>query len=165
MEYKYPEGIKIIIKNTSLQNIKNDNIYYQPCQNNCVPRGVFKVGEKAILKHHTCNDEKVIISPNFAYYLDFGEGYVSDWFSEQEIEYIAGKEELVQSNFKHVEKPPLGVMPLHIYERQRIVDLSRAIYEYSCFGYENPNNENWDILFKWADELKNRIELVRCLER
>lgn len=165
MEYKYPEGIEIIVKNKDLTKIKNDNIYYQPCQDNCVPKGRFKVDQKAILKHHVSDDDQIVIKPQFAYYLDFGEGYVSDWFSEQEIEYIAGKEQLVQSNLKTVEKPPLGVIPLHIYERQRIVDLSRAIYEYSCFGYENPDNENWDMLLKWADELKNRIELVRHLER
>jgi predicted SnoaL-like aldol condensation-catalyzing enzyme len=106
MEYKYSEGIEIIIKNTD--SIKNNNMFYQPCSDNCVPRGDFYPKQTAILKHHDTDN------PRFVYYLDFGNGYVSDWFSEREIEHIAGgKENLVHPLADILEektKLPLGVV-------------------------------------------------------
>jgi hypothetical protein len=106
MEYKYPEDIEIIIQN--IDKIKNNCIYYNDCLDNCESTGNFIVGQKAILKYH------ITENPRFAYYLDFGEGYVSDWFSEKEIEHIAGgKENLVHPLADILEektKLPLGVV-------------------------------------------------------
>jgi hypothetical protein len=143
MEYKYPEGIEIIVKNISNQKIKNNLIFYDNCLNNCEPRGSFKVGQKAILKHHNSTE------PSLMYYLNLGEGYVSDWFSEQEIEYIIGGEE-------NLKKPPLGVTPINIFEKQRILNLAGAIYEYI-----ESDTKDYDLLIEWADELKMRINFLK----
>lgn len=43
-------------------------------------------------------------------------------------------------------KPPLGVMPIHIWKRQRAHELARAIYEYS-------QSENFEPHAEWVDEL------------
>lgn len=152
MEYKYPEGIEVIVKNTD--SIKNNNIFYQHCSDNCVPRGNFYSGNRAILKHHNTDN------PRFVYYLDFSNGYVSDWFSEKEIEHIAGGEEnLVHPLADILEektKPPLGVIPIYYYERTRIYDLSRALYEYINSGIED-----WKLLSMWANELRDRINTLK----
>lgn len=141
MEYKYPEDIEIIIQN--IDKIKNNCIYYNDCLDNCESTGNFVVGQKAILKYH------ITENPRFAYYLDFGEGYVSDWFSEQEIEYIIGGEE-------NLKKPPLGVTPINIFEKQRILNLAGAIYEYI-----ESDTKDYDLLIEWADELKMRINFLK----
>lgn len=141
MEYKYPEDIEIIIQN--IDKIKNNCIYYNDCLDNCEPTGNFIVGQKAILKYH------ITENPRFAYYLDLGEGYVSDWFSEQEIEYIIGGEE-------NLKKPPLGVTPINIFEKQRILNLAGAIYEYI-----ESDTKDYDLLIEWADELKMRINFLK----
>lgn len=141
MEYKYPEDIEIIIQN--IDKIKNNCIYYNDCLDNCESTGNFIVGQKAILKYH------ITENPRFAYYLDFGEGYVSDWFSEKEIEYIIGGEE-------NLKKPPLGVTPINIFEKQRILNLAGAIYEYI-----ESDTKDYDLLIEWADELKMRINFLK----
>jgi len=34
---------------------------------------------------------------------------------------------------KKQSKPPLEITPKHIYEIQRVQDICRALYEYSCY--------------------------------
>ena len=50
-----------------------------------------------------------------------------------------------------IHKPPLGVIPEYYYERSRIQELSRAIFEYAgdCRQCEK--------MVLWAEELKERI--------
>lgn len=44
------------------------------------------------------------------------------------------------------DKPPLGVCPLDIHRDQRIIDLSRAIMEYTAYGAGTS-------LIIWGEEL------------
>lgn len=50
-------------------------------------------------------------------------------------------------------KPPLGVCPREIWEHERMVALSKAIYEYIDFGDLEPVNE-------WIKELKELLDKV-----
>lgn len=50
-----------------------------------------------------------------------------------------------------MEKPPLGIVPLPIYRDERIIDLSRAIMEYTRHGY------NADLIL-WGKELLKLLE-------
>jgi len=64
--------------------------------------------------------------------------------------------EIIKDTYIHKQhpKPPLGVMPKDIYEFHRVIELCRALYEYS-------NNEgigvNYELLIKWSDELNDRL--------
>lgn len=53
-------------------------------------------------------------------------------------------------------KPPLGVMPESIFEKQRVKELSRALYEYIDAG-----NEDYDMLVKWSEELQDRLQNLK----
>ena len=54
-------------------------------------------------------------------------------------------------------KPPLGVMPRNLFERQRVQELSRALYEYIDAG-----NKDYDMLVKWSEELQDRLWNLKC---
>lgn len=56
-------------------------------------------------------------------------------------------------------KPPLGVMPLHIFEESRALDLAKSLYEYLRSG-----NKNYELLEKWAEELRDRIWNLKNME-
>lgn len=51
------------------------------------------------------------------------------------------------------EKPPIGVMPRWLFEKQRIKELSRAIYAYTdcCTSEEK-------LILEWAKELHERTQ-------
>ena len=51
---------------------------------------------------------------------------------------------------------PLGVMPESIFERQRVKELSRALFEYIDAG-----NEDYDMLIKWSEELQDRLQNLK----
>ena len=53
------------------------------------------------------------------------------------------------------EKQPLGIRPEKYWKGSRIIDLSRAIYEYADNGYLD---EYKDALCIWAEEL---VKLLR----
>jgi len=55
-------------------------------------------------------------------------------------------------------KPPLGIMPKHIYELQRVQDICRALHEYSC--YEQSIN-NYELMIKWTEELNERLSHLK----
>ena len=49
-------------------------------------------------------------------------------------------------------KPPLGVMPKQIFEWYRVIDLCRALHEYSlCEDVDK------HLMIKWSDELNDRL--------
>ena len=50
-----------------------------------------------------------------------------------------------------IDKPPIGVMPKDIWEYKRIVELTRAIREYTEFG-------DLETAAEWVNELKNMLE-------
>jgi len=55
-------------------------------------------------------------------------------------------------------KPPLGPSPKVIWYEQRIVELSRSIYEYVNYGDFKP-------IYQWADELTKLLHAREdCLE-
>ena len=56
-----------------------------------------------------------------------------------------------QKKDDEIQKPPLGVMPEFFYERERILELIRAIRDYVGATKQG------DHLEKWADELKERV--------
>jgi len=59
-----------------------------------------------------------------------------------------------------MEAPPLGVKPKAIWYEERIVDLSRAIYDYTKNGYYNEK------VYVWIVELSNTYsEHNRHLEK
>ena len=55
-------------------------------------------------------------------------------------------------------KPPLGIMPKHIYELQRVQDICRALQEYSC--YEN-SIHNYELMIEWSEELVERLSNLK----
>jgi hypothetical protein len=50
------------------------------------------------------------------------------------------------------DKPPIGVQPEYLYERERIMELTRAISDHVDICLQG------DYLPRWADELKKRID-------
>jgi hypothetical protein len=62
--------------------------------------------------------------------------------------------ELLDDTYIHIKqpKPPLGVMPKHIYELQRVKELCRALYERSIF-----EEVDYELMIKWSDELNDRL--------
>jgi hypothetical protein len=64
------------------------------------------------------------------------------------MEISTRKEKLIMN------KPPLGVTPKKIHELLRIQELSRAIFEYSCF---EPENLKIELLTTWIEELNDRL--------
>ena len=53
-----------------------------------------------------------------------------------------------------VEKPPLGVMPKYIFEEKRIMDLCRALYEYSQYKIDKDTVKS---MTDWTIELCERL--------
>jgi len=53
---------------------------------------------------------------------------------------------------------PLGITPKHIYELQRIQDITRALHEYS--RYEQSIN-NYELMIKWTEELNERLSNLK----
>lgn len=53
---------------------------------------------------------------------------------------------------KKIQKPPLGVMPKYIWLEKRMMELTRAIYEYSLLPSQ------WPIINTWIKELENRLD-------
>jgi len=49
-------------------------------------------------------------------------------------------------------KPPLGVTPKNIFEWHRVIELCRALHEYSLYEDVDQN-----LMIKWADELNDRL--------
>ena len=49
-------------------------------------------------------------------------------------------------------KPPLGVMPKNIFEWHRVIELCRALHEYSLY-----EDVDLALMIKWADELNDRL--------
>ena len=56
-------------------------------------------------------------------------------------------------------QPPLGVMPEAIFERQRVQELSRALFEYIDAG-----NKDYDMLVKWSEEIQDRLQNLKIIE-
>ena len=54
---------------------------------------------------------------------------------------------------KTITKPSLGVMPKNLFEEQRILELSRALYEY----INTTGAKDYALMTKWAEELQERI--------
>lgn len=57
-----------------------------------------------------------------------------------------------------IDKPPIGVMPEHIFEIKRCIELSRAIFEYLDFKQDKHTFELADV---WVNELKTRINKIK----
>ena len=58
------------------------------------------------------------------------------------------------NKYNNLGKNPLGVKPKEIWLEERILDLSRAIYEYlNEYGNFNSNN-----IIAWVTELKQLLE-------
>jgi len=55
-------------------------------------------------------------------------------------------------------KPPLGIMPRHIHEYHRMVELSRAIHDY-INEYSVVNDI--DVLKEWIEELSELASRVK----
>lgn len=59
---------------------------------------------------------------------------------------------------KEQEKLTLGIMPKWLYEEQRILELTRAIYEYVETG---KLSENITSIEQWINELKERVNTYK----
>ena len=71
------------------------------------------------------------------------------------IDYIP--DELFEQNKKQP-KPPLGITPKHIYELQRIQEITRALYEYS--RYVN-SIYSCELMINWSEELNERLNHLK----
>ena len=69
--------------------------------------------------------------------------------------------ELLDNTHTHVKqpKPPLGVMPKQIFEWHRVIDLCRALHEYSL--YEDVDRH---LMIKWSDELNDRLYGLKSMQ-
>ena len=56
-------------------------------------------------------------------------------------------------------KPPLGVTSTDIFERQRVQELSRALFEYIESG-----SDKYELLVKWSDELYDRLKGLQFMK-
>jgi len=55
-------------------------------------------------------------------------------------------------------KPPLGITPKHIYELQRIQEITRALHEYS--RYVN-SIYSCELMLNWSEELNERLSHLK----
>ena len=55
-------------------------------------------------------------------------------------------------------KPPLGITPKHIYELQRIQEITRALHEYS--RYVN-SIYSCELMINWSEELNERLNHLK----
>ncbi len=73
------------------------------------------------------------------------------------IDYLNKFQDKEKVNIRPTPKPPLGVLPRNLFEEQRILELSRALYEYISVG-----NKNYTLLTKWAEEIQDRVWNLKC---
>ena len=71
------------------------------------------------------------------------------------IDYIP--DEFFKQNKKQP-KPPLGIMPKHIYEIQRVQDICRVLHEYSCYEV---SIHNYELMLDWSEELNERLNHLK----
>ena len=57
-----------------------------------------------------------------------------------------------------VPKPPLGIMPKHIYEIQRVKEITRALHEYAESDYLI---NYYDLMIQWSNELIERLKTLK----
>ena len=155
MEYKYPEDLRFKI--VGKDGVKSTWKFPKSgsCSNDCEQKGWLTIGEEATLKYSKRTDER------FKYYLEFDSGLESDYLSDQEVEILMGSElikfldqQKINNTYNHIQqtKPPLGVMPKNIFEWHRVIELCRALHEYSLY-----EDVDLTLMIKWADELNDRL--------
>ena len=81
-------------------------------------------------------------------------GMVYEEEAETDIEFTGFKKELNEDTYEHIQKhkPPLGVMPKQIFEWHRVIELCRALHEYSLC-----EDVDQHLMIKWSDELNDRL--------
>jgi len=78
--------------------------------------------------------------------------------TEKEIKLLA---QTMLNKFKendNMNKSPLGIMPKHIYEIQRVQDICRALQEYSCY---DQSINNCELMIDWSEELNERLNHLK----
>jgi len=53
-------------------------------------------------------------------------------------------------------KPPIGIIPEHLWEEARLSDLARAIHEHIALGYTRGHDA--DTVSLWCDELSRKLQ-------
>jgi len=83
------------------------------------------------------------------------------WYNDCSQNYYSPTYAIVEFNgfmqddtYNHIKqtKPPLGVMPKQIFEWYRVIELCKALHEYSL--YEDVDQH---LMIKWSDELNDRL--------
>jgi hypothetical protein len=100
-------------------------------------------------------------SRNTCYTTRYGLSYCyTEWFKSQNciVKEFKGWEEFERIEKREAKpKPPLGVMPKYLYEEKRIMDLCRALYEYSQYKIDEDTTKS---MTDWTIELCERLNNI-----